>query len=129
MKILSVVIVVYIIICISLFFFQEKILFYPDKLAKNYQFHFDQPFQELNITTSDKKILSGILFKADSSKGLIFYLHGNAGALNSWGSVAKTYTDLHYDVYILDYRGYGKSEGSINNEKQLFEDTQTAYDS
>jgi pimeloyl-ACP methyl ester carboxylesterase len=112
-----------------LFFFQEKILFYPDKLAKNYQFHFNQPFQEINISTSDKKTLSGILFKADSSKGLIFYLHGNAGALNTWGSVAKIYTDLHYDVYMLDYRGYGKSEGSISNEKQFFEDAQTAYDS
>ncbi len=128
-KIVIILLTVCIVICVALYFFQEKILFYPNKLAKNYQFHFDQPSYELNIITSDKKTLSGILFKADSSKGLIFYLHGNAGTLDSWGTIAKTYTDLHYDVFMLDYRGYGKSEGSINNEKQFFEDAQTAYDS
>jgi uncharacterized protein len=68
------------------------------------------------------------LFKSDSSKGLIFYLHGNAGSLSSWGDVAKTYTDLNYDVFMLDYRGYGKSEGSINSQGQLYQDIQIAYD-
>jgi pimeloyl-ACP methyl ester carboxylesterase len=59
---------------------------------------------------------------------LIFYLHGNAGSLASWGEVAKTYTDLNYDVFMLDYRGYGKSEGSITSPSQLFNDVQIAYD-
>jgi len=43
--------------------------------------------------------------------------------------VASIYNDLDYDVFMLDYRGYGKSEGTINSEKQLFEDIQTGYDS
>ena len=30
---------------------------------------------------------------------------------------------------MVDYRGYGKSEGSIKNEKQLYSDVQVAYDS
>jgi hypothetical protein len=67
------------------------------------------------------------LFKADSTKGLIFYLHGNAGSLRSWGGVAKTYTDLNYDIFIIDYRGYGKSEGKINGQEQLFEDIKEVY--
>ena len=57
-----------------------------------------------------------------------FYLHGNAGALDSWGEAAKTYTDMHYDVFMLDYRGYGKSQGNINSQQQFFEDMQLAYD-
>lgn len=118
----------YIIVCGLLFFFQEKLIFFPQKLEKDYRFNFTQNFEEVNIRTSDSKLLNGILFKADSSKGLIFYLHGNAGSLASWGGVAKTYTDLHYDVFMLDYRGYGKSGGSINSQGQLFQDVQTAYD-
>jgi pimeloyl-ACP methyl ester carboxylesterase len=59
---------------------------------------------------------------------LIFYLHGNAGSLNTWGEVAKRYTELKYDVFMLDYRGYGKSEGSIHSQKQFHEDIQMAYD-
>ena len=35
---------------------------------------------------------------------------------------------MNYDVFILDYRGYGKSEGSIKSQRQLFQDIQTAYD-
>ena len=118
----------YIIICGILYFFQEKLIFFPQKLEKGYKFSFEQNFEEISVRTIDNKLLNGILFKADSSKGLIFYLHGNAGSLSSWGGVAKTYTDLHYDVFMLDYRGYGKSEGSIDSQGQLFDDIQTVYD-
>jgi pimeloyl-ACP methyl ester carboxylesterase len=127
-RILTIIFVVYLIVCGLLFEFQEKLIFFPQKLDKNYQFSFDQKFEEINLKTNDGIFLNGLLFKADSSKGLIFYLHGNAGSLSSWGKVAKTYTDLNYDVFMLDYRGYGKSEGSINGQSKLFQDVQTAYD-
>jgi pimeloyl-ACP methyl ester carboxylesterase len=125
---LKLLLIVYVLFCIGLYFFQEKLLFYPDKLGKNYKFSFNQPFEELNIKTKDGKLMNGILFMADSTKGLVFYLHGNAGSLSSWGDVAKRYTDLHYSVFMLDYPGYGKSEGSIENKTQLFDAIQTCYD-
>jgi len=124
---LKVIAGLYIILCVSLYFFQEKLIFFPQQLEKNYQFNFGQNFDELNFKTSDGKLLNGLLFKSDSTKGLIFYLHGNAGSLNSWGNVAKTYTELNYDVFILDYRSYGKSEGTINGQEQLFEDNEIIY--
>ena len=34
---------------------------------------------------------------------------------------------MNYDVFILDYRGFGKSEGKIIGEKQLYDDNQVAY--
>jgi len=120
--------ITYVLICIALYFFQEKMIFAPEKLDKDFKFSFAQKFEEINIHTDDKKILNGVLFTCDSSKGLIFYLHGNAGSIRSWGEVAKRYTDLNFDVFIPDYRGYGKSEGSIKSQKQLFEDVQLAYD-
>ncbi len=127
-RILKIVVGLYVIVCVLLFLFQEKLIFFPQKLEKDYKFSFDQKFEEINIKTKDNKLLNGILFKADSSRGLIFYLHGNAGSLISWGNRAKTYTDLNYDVFMLDYRGYGKSEGSIDGQKQFFQDIQTSYD-
>lgn len=128
LKILKIVVILYIVLCGLLYFFQEKLIFFPQKLDKNYKFEFVQKFEELNIKSNDGKILNGLLFKADSSKGLIFYLHGNAGSLSTWGEVAKLYTELNYDVFIIDYRSYGKSEGNINGQNQLFEDNQIAYD-
>ena len=118
----------FIAVCGLLYFFQEKLIFFPENLDKDFKFSFDQKFEEINFKTQDNLLLNGILFRSDRSKGLIFYLHGNAGSLNSWGDVAKTYTDLDYDVCMLDYRGYGKSEGKINSQGQLFEDMQTVYD-
>ncbi|HTE32315.1 MAG TPA: alpha/beta fold hydrolase [Chryseolinea sp.] len=119
---------IYVLACGLLYFFQEKLIFFPQKLGKTYPFQFDDKFEENNIKTTDGTILNGLLFKADSSKGVILYLHGNAGSLSSWGYAAKVYTDLHYDVFMLDYRGYGKSEGAINGQEQLYRDIQTVYD-
>lgn len=128
LKIIQTLMILFVSACGLLFLFQEKIIFLPQKLDTDYQFSFDQRFEEVHIKTSDQKVLHGLLFKSDNSKGLIFYLHGNAGSLKSWGKVANIYTDLHYDVFMLDYRGYGKSEGSIDSQEQIFSDVQRAYD-
>jgi uncharacterized protein len=128
LKTLRGVVIIYVIICTLLFFFQEKLIFFPQKLGKDHKFHFDQKFVETTIQTADGTRLSGLLFKADIAKGLVFYLHGNAGSLASWGDVARTYTDLSYDVFMLDYRGFGKSEGGISGQAELYEDLQTVYD-
>ncbi len=124
----KILLILYLMVCVLLYFFQEKLIFFPEKLGRDFKFEFDRKFEEINIKTQDNLLLNGILFTSDSSKGLIFYLHGNAGSLNSWGEAAKTYTDLNYDVFMLDYRGYGKSEGNISNQAQLFRDVQDAYD-
>ena len=127
LTIFKTLIIIYFLVCCLLFFFQEKFIFFPQKLDKEFKFKFNQEFEEINVKTEDQKMLNGLLFKSENSKGLIFYLHGNAGSLSSWGGVAKTYTDLNYDVFILDYRGYGKSEGSIISQGQIFQDIQIAY--
>jgi len=54
-------------------------------------------------------------------------LHGNAGTVETWGNIATNYTKLGYDIFILDYRGFGKSEGEITSEDQLFSDISSAY--
>lgn len=118
----------YIIICTLLYFFQEKLIFLPEKLPPDYQYKFDIPFVEYNFPTKGGELLHGLLFKSDSSRGLIFYLHGNAGSIKSWGKVSRNYTALQYDVFMLDYPGYGKSTASVKSEIQLFEAIQLAYD-
>lgn len=120
--VIGIIILLNIALIVGLYFFQEKLIFSPQKLEKDYQYSFSQNFEELTFKTLDNK-----LFKADSTKGVIFYLHGNLGSLKSWGNVAKSYTDLNYDVFIIDYRGFGKSEGAISSEKQLFDDNQIVY--
>lgn len=127
LRTLKLLLIFYVLICVGLYFFQEKLLFLPDRLDKDYKFSFNQTFDEINIKTKDGKLLNGLLFRVDNAKGLVFYLHGNAGSLANWGDVAKQYTELRYNVFILDYPGYGKSEGIISSKSQLFDAVQTAY--
>jgi pimeloyl-ACP methyl ester carboxylesterase len=126
-KVSITLIVLYILLCGLVYFIQEKLIFFPEKLDKDFKFNFGQEYQEINFKTPDNLQLNAVLFPAPHSKGLVFYLHGNAGSINSWGGVAKTYTDLNYDVMIMDYRGFGKSDGKINSQAQLFQDVQIAY--
>ncbi|MCX2740938.1 alpha/beta hydrolase [Pontibacter anaerobius] len=109
------------------FFQQESLIFFPDKLPQDHRFAFDQEFEEVFIPAGDGATLHGLLFKAANPKGLVFYLHGNAGSVDSWGGIAETYTSLNYSIFILDYRGFGKSEGKISSEAQFYADAQTAY--
>lgn len=125
---ISIIAVLYTAVCIFFYSKQDDILFVPTKLAADYKFSFPGNYSEREIRTIDGNVLSGLLFKADSSKGLIFYLHGNGGALNTWGDIAPVYTSLGYDIFLLDYRGYGKSTGKITSEKDLYSDVQAAYD-
>jgi pimeloyl-ACP methyl ester carboxylesterase len=119
---------IYIVTVVFFTFSQEKFFFNPEKLQKEFKFNFTMEFKELNIIAADGAILNGIIFKADTSRGLVFYLHGNGGCLKEFEEIAKVYTDLKYDLFVLDYRGYGKSDGSIENQDQLFNDVQIAYD-
>ena len=107
---------------------QEEYLFHPSRLPDDYHFGFTENFTELNIPVGDSIKLNALWFRADTSEGLVFYLHGNAGALNTWGEIAGTYLDNNYDFFIIDYRGYGKSGGKISSEEQLLSDMQIAYD-
>lgn len=125
--ILAFFLIAYAILCVGIYFYQEKIIFYPEKLPENYKFSFDGSFEEIKIRTKDEKHLSSILFKTHNSKGVIFYLHGNGGSIKGWGEVAQLYNSMNYDTFILDYRGYGKSEDKIKSKDQLFSDVESAY--
>lgn len=106
---------------------QEKLLFHPHELPADHQYSFASPFEEINYKVNDDVTINALHFKAKDPKGVVYYFHGNAGALDSWGNVAGDFTKLGYDVLIIDYRGFGKSTGKIS-EDGLFFDAQFIYD-
>jgi pimeloyl-ACP methyl ester carboxylesterase len=125
--VLSIAALLYVAVCGFLYFKQESLLFYPEKLPADYQFRFPGVHREYPITAPDGTQLSGLLFKVKDPKGLVFFLHGNGGSLAGWGGVAAIYTQLGYDIFLLDYRGYGKSQSRISSQAQLFGDVEATY--
>ena len=128
LKVFLFILFAYLLFCGLIYLLQEKLIFFPEKLRKDYRFVFYGAFEEINIPMTDGVLLNGVLFRSDSSRGLIFYLHGNAGSLRGWGEIAELYTNLDYDLFMPDYRGYGKSEGRIRSEDQFYDDMHAAYD-
>jgi alpha-beta hydrolase superfamily lysophospholipase len=96
-------------------------------LAADFQFQFDQRFEEVRIPVPGAT-LHALLFMQEQPRGLVFFLHGNAGNLQTWTTGIDFYRRLNYDLFILDYRGYGKSTGKIQSEAQLDADVRAAWD-
>jgi fermentation-respiration switch protein FrsA (DUF1100 family) len=121
----GIALLIYFVVCLSFWFFQDQFIFQPDKLSSDYAFEFDIEFQEYFIEASDGVQLNAILFKtAQPSKGLILYFHGNADNLQRWGKYAVDLTSQGYDVLIPEYRGYGKSGGKPG-EQAFYTDAET----
>lgn len=117
---------IYIIIFSSIYLFQEKLIFFPDTLPEDYKFDFLSNYEELFLDATDGARLNALHFKVQNPKGVILYFHGNAGSLASWGEVVQKFADLNYDVLVMDFRGYGKSTGDLN-EISLYKDAQIFY--
>lgn len=106
---------------------QEKFIFLPTQLPKEYTYSFGSEFEEFFLTHPDGAELNALHFKSNTPKGVILYFHGNAGDLSRWGEIANRFLDFEYDVIVMDYRGYGKSTGK-RSESRLFEDAQLFYE-
>ena len=117
----------YLLICLLLYFFQDRLIFFPQKLAVDHTFHFDGDFEEKFFQVDNKTMVHALYFFSKNPKGVILYFHGNAGALDDWGEVADDFVKLDYDVLISDFRGFGKSTG-IMSEANFNQDAQMLYD-
>ena len=125
--ILLIIVTGYLIILGWYYLNQEQLIFRPSELPPSYEFSYSYPFEEITVDTRDGARLHGLLFRADSTRGFAFYLHGNAGSLERWGNQADVFVENGFDVFIPDYRGYGKSTGSITSQKQFYSDIDTLY--
>ena len=111
----------------ALYVGQERLLFPGTPLPADHRFRFAQPFAEVTIPVPGA-MLHALHVTQPDPRGLVFFLHGNAGNLATWTTGADFYRRVNYDLFILDYRGYGKSTGRIENEAQLHADVGAAYD-
>jgi alpha-beta hydrolase superfamily lysophospholipase len=96
-------------------------------LPVDFKFSFDERFEELSFQAKDGGALSEILFKADSSKGVICFWKGNGGTVKDWAPIAPPFLSLNYDILLIDYRHHGKSKGKISLEN-FYSDAQLVYD-
>jgi pimeloyl-ACP methyl ester carboxylesterase len=107
---------------------QRSFILHPKKLDKTYVYTFDFKFEELNIPIEEGFVNAIHAFTNNElKKGVILYFHGNADNLKRWGKVSSAFTSRGYDVVMMDYRGFGKSDGKAT-EKNMYSDAEKVYE-
>ena len=105
---------------------QEQLLFAPDVLATNQGLKLDDDVHEVFVDVADAK-LHALHLRLPNPRGVVFYLHGNTGSVQRWFVDSDLYRRANFDLFMLDYRGYGKSSGRIESEAQLQADVRAAW--
>ena len=105
---------------------QERLLFAPTVLPQSQLLASAPDIHEVTIAVPGAR-LSALHLRLPKPKGVVFFLHGNGGALDSWFVNPEYYRAVNFDLFMIDYRGYGKSSGRIESELQLHADVSAAW--
>jgi len=105
---------------------QEKLLFVPDVLPADQPLAKAPDIHEVSVEVAGAR-LSALHLRLPDPKGVVFFLHGNAGSLANWFVNPDYYRRVNFDLFMLDYRGFGKSTGRIQSEAQLHADVRAAW--
>lgn len=110
---------------IALYYWQDKLVFRPEVVSKGTTYDFgQQAYAELNIPYDKETNLNVIQFKAGdtakgdtAAKGVVLYFHGNKKNISWYARHAPDITRSGYEVWMLDYPGFGKSTGKLSEQK------------
>jgi len=117
--------VIYILGCSALYFMQDSLIFDPHQIHESHKF---RQGEEIELEVDDGVYLNMLHQKRRNPKGVVIYLHGNRGDIRRCLHQANSFIPSNYDFILPDYRGYGKSDGKIFSQRQMYEDVQHVYD-
>ena len=115
-------------LAISIRSIENRFIYFPPQHSRGFapakQYGF--PAEEVWLAAADGVKLNALYLPHPPSRKVILWFHGNAEDLGSALSRLKFYSATGVNVLALDYRGYGKSEGSPF-EEGLYRDADAAY--
>ena len=117
-----ILILLLIVIVGGLYHYQDSLLYYPEQPESARVFvqtpsSLGLPFENVTLTTSDNIRIMGYFIKQPhntiSKVPTVLYLHGNAGNIgHRLHNTQALYQHCGFNVLLLEYRGYGKSQGT-----------------
>lgn len=109
--------------------FENKFIYFPYKYPEGIWEPevYGLKAEDCFFTTSDGFQLHGWFFQVESPKATVLWCHGNAGNITHRLDNIRRLLSLGINVFIFDYRGYGRSEGEPS-EDGVYRDAFAAYD-
>jgi len=108
-------------------YFEHRSLYFPDREIELVPSSAGLSYEDVYLDTDDGVKLNAWFIPAEGSKYTLLFLHGNAGNISHRMEKILILNSLGLDIFIFDYRGYGRSKGRPS-EKGLYIDAQAAYD-
>lgn len=117
----------YVLLMLILYVRQGSMVYFPEEEVPYTPADIGLSFQEITIITKDGITLSAWFIPSENERAVLLFCHGNAGNISHRLDSISTFHSLHVSVLIFDYRGYGKSSGSPD-EQGTYEDAESAYE-
>ena len=118
---------------VLLWAFQSRLIFEPERTL--HAAAADFPFQVVEVAipvgtrSSHPQTVSGWgIPSGQPGATVVLYLHGNDGNVTTSMSEIEPLRQLGYSVFVIDYRGYGKSDARFPSESSVYEDAEAAWD-
>jgi len=127
-RVLRLVLLFYALFLGFVLFFEEKMIFFPSPYdACEYGEKTSVPIEDVFFSTSDQKRIHAWFSPSDSKAPTLLWFHGNAGNIAHRIDQLQVLHEGGFNVFAVDFRGYGRSEGSPN-ESGTYRDAVAAYD-
>ena len=98
----------------------SSVFFYPDQVTYITPDRLNLEFEDVFVETPDGETLHGWWLPASAEpKGTVYCLHGNAQNISSHIMNVAWLPERRYNVFLIDYRGYGRSTGAPDIEGTL----------
>ncbi len=108
-------------------YFEWANLYHPARAIAATPADFGLEFEEITFVSEDGAQLNGWWIPAENARGTILHCHGNAGNIGDREWLAADLHRLGVNVFLFDYRGYGKSRG-LPTEQGTYRDARAAYE-
>lgn len=95
-----------------LFFWQERLIYFPTRAWAGTPSDVGLAYEEVWLEAADGVKLSAWFVPSASPRGVVLFFHGNAGNISHRLESLALFHRLGLSTLIVDYRGYGRSEGS-----------------
>ena len=128
LKLLLATIACYAVLALVVYLMQARMLYLPDVPGRTLDrtpADIGADYTDVSIRTSDDVMLHGWLLPGSSDRVLLFF-HGNAGNISHRLESIRQFLQLGLSVLIIDYRGYGQSEGRTT-EQGIYRDAEAAW--